>query len=51
MIYVLYLCVAVGVTFLSIKAADYVDWIDKKTLVLLFLVFVFRILQIIFRNA
>lgn len=31
MIYVLYLCVAFGVTMLSIKAADYVDWIDKKT--------------------
>ena len=27
----MYLCVAIGVTFLSIKAADYVDWIDKKT--------------------
>ncbi|MDO4478224.1 MAG: cation transporter [Lachnospiraceae bacterium] len=26
-----YLVVAAGVTFLSIKAADYVDWIDKKT--------------------
>lgn len=31
MIYVLYLFVAAGVTWLSIKAADYVDWIDKKT--------------------
>ena len=30
MIYVLYLFVAAGVTWLSIKAADYVDWIDKK---------------------
>ena len=31
MIYVVYLCVAAGLTFLSIKAADYVDLIDKKT--------------------
>ncbi|MDD8048959.1 MAG: sodium:calcium antiporter [Thomasclavelia sp.] len=31
MIYVLYLCVACGVTLLSIKAADYVDLIDRKT--------------------
>ena len=31
MIYVVYLCVAAGLTFLAIKAADYVDLIDKKT--------------------
>ena len=31
MIYAAYLLVAAAVTFLSIKAADYVDWIDKKT--------------------
>ena len=31
MIYVMYLLVATAVTLLSIKAADYVDWIDKKT--------------------
>ena len=31
MIYVMYLLVAAAVTLLSIKAADYVDWIDKKT--------------------
>ena len=31
MIYAAYLLVAAAVTFLSVKAADYVDWIDKKT--------------------
>lgn len=31
MLYLAYLVVAAAVTFLSIKAADYVDWIDKKT--------------------
>ncbi|MGL5259507.1 MAG: hypothetical protein ACRC7V_05305, partial [Lachnospiraceae bacterium] len=31
MIYFMYLCVAVGVTLLSIKAADYVDLLEKKT--------------------
>lgn len=31
MIYVAYLLIAAAVTVLSIKAADYVDWIDKKT--------------------
>ena len=31
MIYIIYLCVAVGVTFMSVKAADYVDLIEQKT--------------------
>lgn len=31
MIYIIYLCIVVGITFLSMKSADYVDWLDKKT--------------------
>ena len=31
MIYLIYLVIAAAVTFLSVKASDYVDWIDKKT--------------------
>lgn len=31
MIYIIYLCVAAGVTFMSVKAADYVDLIEQKT--------------------
>ena len=31
MIFLIYAIIAAGVTFLSVKAADYVDLIDKKT--------------------